>query len=130
MTLGPRLTTTVDRLEGTTCVHVTGEIDMTTSAGLSDTLLQAIDTSDRVELDLSGVSFMDSYGLRVLVSIHGVVPDGNGTFQVVGASPHVQGTFALTGLDFAYGWPSDRKRSALASENDDNDNYNYNYDEG
>ena len=124
MTLGPRLNTTVDRLKGTTCIHVTGEIDMTTSTGLRDTLLQAINTSDHVELDLSGVTFMDSYGLRVLVSIHGVVPDGNGTFQIVGASPHVQGTFALTGLDVAYGWPSDRKRSALAS--DDDDNYNYN----
>jgi len=85
-----------------------GEIDMATADGARWSLEHAIAENDHVEVDLSGVTFIDSYGLRVLVSIHGVVPAQRGAFDIVAASPQVKRTFEVTGLDIAYLWPSER----------------------
>ena len=102
------LSTRETPIEGGVHLSFSGEIDMATADGLRWSLETAIAEHERVEVDLSGVTFVDSYGLRVLVSIHGVVPAGKGAFHIVAASPQVKRTFAVTGLDLAYLWPSER----------------------
>jgi anti-anti-sigma factor len=44
-----------------------GELDMATADGLMDVLRTTTDTDDPIELDFSGVTFMDSSGLRALL---------------------------------------------------------------
>ncbi|MFN8050753.1 MAG: STAS domain-containing protein [Acidimicrobiales bacterium] len=95
-------------IEGGVRLVFVGEIDLATGDGLRWSLETAIAENERVEVDLSEVTFLDSFGLRVLVSTHGVVPPGNGAFHIVAASPQVKRTFSVTGLDLAYQWPSER----------------------
>lgn len=46
--------------------HLEGELDMATADGLTE-LLQTVEGDDPVVLDFSGVSFMDSSGLRAIL---------------------------------------------------------------
>ena len=64
----PGLTTHVRAAgRGVIRVEVTGEIDMTTAADLAAALRQAVDTRpDRLEVDLSGVTFLGCAGLDAL----------------------------------------------------------------
>jgi anti-anti-sigma factor len=58
-----------------------GELDMATAEGLSELLRAAVDGSHPVVLDFSGVSFMDSSGLRALLEGAGL-PNGSGVVIV------------------------------------------------
>jgi len=53
-------------------VTVAGEVDSATAPGLRDCLLGALDRSPGtpVEVDLSGVTFLDSAGLSALATAH------------------------------------------------------------
>lgn len=54
-------------VQGCAVVTVAGEIDLCTSPGLHDALADAALRSDRVIVDLSRVSFLDSTGMAVMV---------------------------------------------------------------
>lgn len=60
---------TVSMTEGGTwaIVSVRGEIDVSTASSLEDALRACLASSGRVIIDLSGVRFMDSTGLNVLI---------------------------------------------------------------
>ena len=53
----------------------------------------------RIDLDLSGVAFIDGTGLGVLVSIHKQVRNVGGYLQIVGLQGEVKELFRLTELD-------------------------------
>ena len=58
----------VRRVDGR--VAVTGEIDLSSALRFTDDVLAAADgTSGTLELDLSGVTFMDSSGLQALITV-------------------------------------------------------------
>ena len=52
---------------GEQVVAVTGEIDVATSPELRQAIAGVIDDADRLTIDLSGTTFIDSSGLGVLV---------------------------------------------------------------
>jgi anti-sigma B factor antagonist len=52
---------------GEQVIAVVGEIDVATSPELRQAITQVIDAGDRVTIDLSGTTFIDSSGLGVLV---------------------------------------------------------------
>ena len=81
-------------------VTVGGEVDLDTASQLGDHALDAVrDTSPHVVLDLTGVTFMDSTGLKVLLSIQRRAELAGGSFGVAGPSRSVRKILALTGLD-------------------------------
>lgn len=81
-------------------VTVGGEVDLDTASQLSDHALAAVrDVSPHVLLDLAQVTFMDSTGLKVLLSIHQRSELAGGSFAVAGASRSVRKILSLTGLD-------------------------------
>ena len=81
-------------------VSVGGEIDLETASQLTEHALDALHhVSPRIVLDISGVTFMDSTGLKVLVTIERRAQLAGGSFVLVGASPPVLRILALTGLD-------------------------------
>ena len=80
-------------------VWVSGEVDVHTADELHRALLeQAQVSSARVVVDMSGVTFMDSMGLRALVTAARHTP-----IQVVRPSEMVAALFFVTGLEDEFG---------------------------
>jgi anti-anti-sigma factor len=80
------------RLEITTTddgYRLEGELDVATAGGLTELLLAASEGDDPVVLDFSGVSFMDSSGLRALLEGAGL-PNGSGPVVIKDPTPQVR----------------------------------------
>jgi anti-sigma B factor antagonist len=76
-----------------------GELDVATAPQLSALVNSAFASGARsLELDLSGVTFCDSAGLRVLADAAGQARRAGGTVIVRGSSPMVRRTLHLVGL--------------------------------
>ena len=85
---------------GAHIVNVRGEIHMTTAPDLSKRLTDTIDAGNtRIVLDLTGVEFIDSTGLSVLLSGLRHVTQAHGAMALVCANPTVLRLFQITSLD-------------------------------
>lgn len=85
---------------GRTVVQVVGEIDVYTAPQLREQLDQEIDSGQyHLVVDLSGVTFMDSTGLGVLVGRLKQIRLGDGSMRLVCAHDRVLKVFVITGLD-------------------------------
>ena len=62
--------TEVVHLNGSVVLMVSGEIDMATAPAFRAVIEQSKSLGAAVVVDLSGVTFMDSSGLHVLVTVH------------------------------------------------------------
>lgn len=81
-------------------VTVAGEVDLQTASQLGDHTLEAMHSvSPKVVLDLAGVTFMDSTGLKVLMTIRRRTELAGGALALVGVSRTVKRLLGVTGLD-------------------------------
>jgi anti-sigma B factor antagonist len=85
-------------LDGSTIVVASGEIDLATSPALRLALLAAAETSSKLVVDLTAVTFLDGAGLRVLLGCFRDLPDG-GSMSLVGVNDTVARVLRLTQLD-------------------------------
>ncbi|MFI6295131.1 STAS domain-containing protein [Nonomuraea sp. NPDC050790] len=67
-----------EHARGVTLIRVAGEVDATNSAGLATAIEQARRPGVPVVLDLAGMTFLDSSGLKVLLSAH-LLGEGQGS---------------------------------------------------
>jgi anti-sigma B factor antagonist len=79
-------------------VAVAGELDVTCSQRFDDCLSEAAAGSDRVILDLSGVDFMDTTALAVIVGHWRRQVDAGGMFLLAGARYRYTKALWITGL--------------------------------
>lgn len=81
-------------------VAVSGELDVYTAPALEDALgeLVAARTTDIV-VDLTGVSFMDSTGLGLLIKALKWTREHDGTLRIVANTEKILKVFRVTGLD-------------------------------
>jgi anti-sigma B factor antagonist len=87
-------------VDGRTVVQVVGEIDVYTAPQLRERLDQEIEAGHHdLVVDLSGVSFMDSTGLGVLVGRLKQIRLNDGSMKLVCAHDRVLKVFVITGLD-------------------------------
>jgi anti-anti-sigma factor len=88
--------------DGTVTVTASGELDMTSAPELIRVLRTAIQAHgpSRVDLDLTGVTFMDSTGVQVLVAANA---DVGGGLHITGTSPPVYRLLRLTGVAEEFG---------------------------
>ena len=95
----PSITSSVDS-DGLVRLAVAGEIDMASSDALAAALREAVRAGDakEVAVDLSGVTFIDSSGIRTLVVAQGDAAEHGLTLYVTNPHHHVQRVLALTGL--------------------------------
>lgn len=61
------------------------------------------DDRSQVILDLSGVEYMNSAGLRALLQAHKAAERKNGALHITNPSPRIRELFALVGLDTVFG---------------------------
>jgi anti-anti-sigma factor len=81
-------------------VSVGGEIDPDTAGELADAALTAMrEIGPSLVLDLSGVTFMDSTGLKVLLAVHQRAQLAGGRLVLAGATRPVKRVVSITGLD-------------------------------
>ena len=86
--------------DGRTIVAATGEVDVYTAPVLDEALSTAVSGgATRLVVALSGVDFLDSPGLSVLVKALKRVRDSDGSLDVVVTAERVNKVFRITGLD-------------------------------
>ena len=79
-----------------TVISVTGRVDTTTAPELETGL--ALDGSEALMLDLSGVPYMSSAGLRCLLAAQKRMMAGGGSMTIVGIQPAVKEVLDITGM--------------------------------
>jgi anti-anti-sigma factor len=90
----------VQRLDEAAVVSAHGELDAFTSSELTDAFAKAsADGDDRVVIDLSLVSFMDSTALGVVVRTVNEIVDRGGAARLVLPNESARRIFEITTLD-------------------------------
>jgi anti-sigma B factor antagonist len=81
-------------------IRVKGDIDLLDAPRLDEVAQKMIgDGAHTLVIDLDGVPFMDSSGLRVLIDAHRRANAHGGTITVRRPSPFIHSLLELTGLD-------------------------------
>jgi anti-anti-sigma factor len=84
---------------GALVVAVSGELDLRTSPQLEERLTRAFGAgAELVILDLRQIEFMDSTGLRVVLSAHQRAHDAGRRFALVRGADQVERVLTLTGV--------------------------------
>ncbi|MFQ5794623.1 MAG: anti-sigma factor antagonist [Candidatus Bipolaricaulia bacterium] len=88
-------------VEQVTVVQLTGELDGSTAPTAQEQILPLIQEGGRILLDMTGVAYMSSAGLRMLLLLYRQTRSHNGRIALVGLSEEIQDTMSVTGfLDF------------------------------
>ena len=95
-----RLTYESDAADGIVRLALTGEFDLS-SAALVEDVLKELERGkpDLLVLDLRELTFMDSTGLRVMVSADARARDDSRRLAIVQGPEPVHRVFRITGLD-------------------------------
>jgi anti-sigma B factor antagonist len=88
----------VEQRDGLMVVRASGELDLATAETL-DAALGDIDGARRVSLDLSGLSFIDSTGLRLMLSLDQRAKRDGFELSLVAPEPPADRPIRLCGLD-------------------------------
>ena len=93
------MTVDIKELDGKTIVTVTGELDYSTSEEFQKELAPLMGKEGLcVELDMAGVDYIASKGLRVILALaQSIMPTG-GKLTVVNLTPSVRMVFDMSGF--------------------------------
>jgi anti-sigma B factor antagonist len=83
---------------GVHVVELSGELDANTSPAAQQAILPLAGAGARILLDMAGVSFMSSAGLRLLLSTYRQVTAQQGTVALAGLSEDLKDTMSMTGF--------------------------------
>lgn len=83
----PDFSFAVDERDGRIVVEVRGELDLATASELEEQTLAPAREGRHVVLDLRELEFMDSSGVRVIVTTHQAAQDGGGRLTVLPGPP-------------------------------------------
>lgn len=93
----------VDNRSGDVCVlSVDGELDLAVVAEFRERALACLGSADALELDLQGVSFIDSSGLAVLVRLRKEAALTGKSLSLVNVSRATRRLLEITGLQNAF----------------------------
>lgn len=77
-----------------------GEVDISSSQVLKDKLYMAIENYDKnIKLDCTGLSYIDSTGLGILVGALKKIKQAEHTIIIKGLKENIKKLFYITGLD-------------------------------
>jgi len=85
-------------------IGVTGEVDLANADELLAALQALMPASGDVILDLSGLEYLDSSGIRVLVNLVRPLSESGRSFVLTSPQPNVRRVLEIVGLDRAPGF--------------------------
>ena len=89
----------IEREAGEPCVRVSGDLDMNGTLRLEGVLDDLLDEApERILIDLSGASFVDSTGMNLLFSFERDARSRGIAVELVPGPPEVMRVFETTGL--------------------------------
>lgn len=98
--VGPDLVLTVERSGSSAVLGVAGELDAYSSPQLESQISGLTDDAvDQVVLDLSATRFLDSSGLRAILSAQQSLQERDGRLRLRKPSEAVRRLLEITGLD-------------------------------
>jgi anti-sigma B factor antagonist len=87
------------RIDGINIIAtVVGEIDGKSAPQVQAELLAALQSGSRLLVDMSGVVYLSSAGLRMLLLLYRQVAAKKGRVVLVGVSEEIRDTMAMTGF--------------------------------
>jgi anti-sigma B factor antagonist len=87
------------KIEGANVIAtVAGEIDGKTAPQVQAELLAALQAGNRLLVDMTGVSYLSSAGLRMLLLLYRQVAAKKGKVVLVGVSEEIRDTMSMTGF--------------------------------
>jgi anti-sigma B factor antagonist len=95
----PQFEVSVERSGRTAIVRLAGELDLATAPELADVLHGLEPPCERIILDVTGLEFIDSTGLRLAVIEQDRAAVDGFEFVIAGAAGPVLKVLRLTGLD-------------------------------
>ena len=98
--------------------EIIGEIDGKTAPEVQEKVIAESPAGGKVILDMSGVPYMSSAGLRLMLTIYRHVTGGKGNLALIGVIEEIKETMEITGfLDyFTFGDTVDEGIQAMSSE--------------
>jgi len=85
-------------VQGITVVEMKGDIDGSTVPEAQAHVLGLLQPGGTIILDMTGVGYMSSAGLRMLLSTYRTVTGNGGRVILVGLSEEIQDTMSATGF--------------------------------
>ena len=80
-------------------VKLEGPLDVRTSPDLERALFPALEGMTDVDVDLEGVDYISSAGLRILLVVEQTVEEKQGTLVIRNVCENVMDIFKITGFD-------------------------------
>src|SRR3954454_7484231 len=84
--------------EDVSVLELSGELDVSTVGSVQREVITAVETHPCLVLDGMGLTFIDSSGMRLLLSALRIVGRRHGCFVLACANPTVLRPFAVTGM--------------------------------
>jgi anti-sigma B factor antagonist len=97
--MGEEPSVTVSRERGVVIAAITGDIDMSTVAGLRERLFELADSGQPLIVDLNRDTFIDSTGLGVLIGAARRAAAHGTSLHAVCSRPQTRRLLWLTGVD-------------------------------
>jgi anti-sigma B factor antagonist len=94
--------TTARRVDGWDVLTVTGELDAHTGPALRAAILDLLAHHHALVIDMTGLGFLDSSGLGILVSALRRIRNVGGQLKLVVASDSIRKLMRLTALDLVF----------------------------
>ena len=118
---GPLSVRVEDIGPGTSIVALGGELDLSTVPRMEAPLLEQLQARPGVVVDLSGLSFVDSSGIGILIQASRAFANGSRMHVVIEAGSQVERVFRIAGVGEAVPLFVDREQAvaALADNLDD-----------
>jgi anti-sigma B factor antagonist len=88
----------VKPVEQVTVIEISGEIDSNTAPQAQERVLPLVQPGAKILLDMSGVEYMSSAGLRMLLSMYRQITRQNGGLVLVGLAEEIKDTMSITGF--------------------------------
>ena len=92
------MTINVERDMELVTLEITGRLDTTTASNLESVVNDLSENTKELVFDISGVEYISSAGIRVLIGAYKKINLQKGTMRIVKANEQVYEVFEMTGL--------------------------------